>query len=286
MPVLVIGATGTIGSAVVRLLLEKKQDVVALVRNQDKAAEQLGHNVKYVVGDVSHLAEVERAVQGVSKVFLLTVSSPVQAIIEEQVAKAAKKAGVSLLVKISVYGSSLDAATNDLMLWHAQSEKKIVETGIPFVFLRPNLFMQNLLRDAQTIKQGLIYRPRGDYSISHVDTNDIAEMAVTILTGRPGDYIGRTFWVNGPESLSYAQVAEVFSRVLDKPIALAELDDADYYEATKKHVPEPVAMMLVKLFQTYRTGIASYVHGDQKIVTKKQPSSLEAFIIANKYHFT
>lgn len=285
MTVLVIGATGTVGSSVVKLLLEQKQQVVALVRNQDKAAEQLGNAIRYVVGDVSHPAEVERAMQGVEKVFLLTISSPVQPIIEEQVAKAAKKAGVSLLLKISVYGSSLDAATNDLMLWHAQSEKRIVETGVPFVFLRPNLFMQNLLRDASSIKQGLIYRPRGDYRISHVDTHDIAEMAVTVLTGRPEDYLGRTFWVNGPESLTYAEVAEVFSKVLDKPIALAELDDADYYEATKKHVPEPVAMMLVKLFQTYRTGIAAYVHGDQKIVTKKQPRSLEAFITQNKHYF-
>jgi len=175
------------------------------------------------------------------------------------------------------------------MKWHALSEDGIASSGIPYVFLRPNLFLQNFLADGDvnSIKNdSKVYKAAGECKISHVDVRDIADAATVVLTEPVEKHAGMTYYITGPESLNFHEVAARISKVLGKQVDYVNVDDFALYNVFKGlGFPEWLAQMLVKLFQFYRTNGASQVFGDFKILTGKEPRSVEQFFIDHKESF-
>src|SRR5437764_9809232 len=134
-------------------------------------------------GDLDDSDSLLAAMEGVEKVFLLCPVSQKQTELEANVVEAAKKAGVGHLVKFSVLHASPQSASQ-LLRWHGQTEQHIRASGIPFTFLRPNIFMQEILRQAAAIKsQGAFYQPFGpDVRLSFVDVRDNAAVAAKVLS--------------------------------------------------------------------------------------------------------
>lgn len=286
MSILVIGATGTVGKEVVKRLLEEKLNVTVFVRDEAKAKAVWGNTVHYAVGELEKEDTLKAALKNAEKVFLLTVSSPKQAAQEGHIAKLSKEAGIKHLVKLSVITPDVNAPPQSFLRTHADAENAIIATGVPYTFLRPNGFHSNLFFDIASIKQGAIYRPKGDYRVSYVDTRDIADQAAVILADKTGVHLGRAYFQTGPESLSNTDLAAQLSKGLGREIKLVEISDADYYHACQKHgIPEFYAASLVKLFQAYRTGVAATVQGDQQILTGKEARSLATWLADNKQAF-
>jgi len=287
---LVTGATGTVGRLVVERLVDKGRHVRVLTRDLAKGKAQWDNpHVEFVQGDLDNEEWLHsNAFDDVERVFLLTLSTPKQPAQERRVAEVAKAKGVKQLVKLSVHGASQAEPSNSLIKWHALAEDQIAATGIDYVFLRPNLFLQNFLRDdAAGIKSsGRFYRSAADCKISHVDVRDIADAAVAVLTDPIEKHAGATYYVTGPESLNYHEVAERISRALDKKVEYVPIDDFTLFTTLKGFgLPDSVAHMLVKLFQFYRTNGASIVSGDFKILTGKEPRSVEQFFRDHKETF-
>jgi uncharacterized protein YbjT (DUF2867 family) len=226
MKVLVLGGTGTVGSQVVAELVSRKAEVHVLTRNAEKAA-ALPSGARAVTGDLLEPATIRSAFQGMDGVFLLNPVSTTESHEGLMAVCGARLAGVKRLVYMSVQG-----ADDGPYLPHFGS-KVGVEAGVKassfeWTILRPNNFYQNdsWFRDA--ILQYSVYpQPLGDAGVSRVDVRDIAEAAAIALT--TGAHAGQTYNLVGPKPLTGKGTAEIWSRVLGRPVAYAG-NDLDAWE--------------------------------------------------------
>jgi uncharacterized protein YbjT (DUF2867 family) len=144
-------------------------------------AAQFPH-IEFVQGDFDDTDSIRLACSGVEQAFLLSNSS--ERAEQQQIAfvEAARKGGISHLVKLS----QLHAEANSpgrFLRYHAVVEAAIQATDLTFTFLRPNLYMQGLLNFAQSIKEkSAFFAAAGEARISAVDVRDLAEVAVAALT--------------------------------------------------------------------------------------------------------
>src|SRR5205809_4631957 len=130
--VLVTGATGNVGSRVVRELGRRGVSVRAFVRDQSKGARMLGAGVELVVGDFSDTASVARAVRGADAVFLASPNAPRQVEHEVTVIDAAANAGVGQIVKLSTVGAEIGSP---LAFWdgHGRIERHLEQSRVSAV---------------------------------------------------------------------------------------------------------------------------------------------------------
>jgi uncharacterized protein YbjT (DUF2867 family) len=226
MKYLVLGATGTVGSNVVRELLARGQQVRVLTRDPAKTR-ALGPSVETVKGDLLDPATLRTLYDGVDGAFLLHPVSQTEAGEGLMAVSAAMGSGLERLVYMSVQHA--DRAPH---LPHFGSklgvEAAVRASGIAWTILRPSNFFQNdlWLRDAIT-QFGVYPQPLGSVGVSRVDVRDIAEMAAIALT-RTG-HEGMTYDVVGPRPLTGAQVAEIWSGALGRKVAYAG-DDLEAWE--------------------------------------------------------
>lgn len=214
--ILVTGSTGTVGSEVVKQLVEKGVRPRALVRNEEKSRLVSSMGADAAIGDLQDPGSLDKAMEGIDHLFLLSPSGPEQPSKESNAVDAAKRAGVEHIVKLSVIGASPTSDIN-LVRWHWQSEKYIEESGIGFTHIRPTLFMQNIIWMAQTIiSENRIYVAAGDGKASFIDARDIAATAVAALT--EAGHMNRVYEITGPEALSHYDVATKLSAALGRRI--------------------------------------------------------------------
>ena len=220
--ILVTGATGTIGKDVVKGLRAKGEQVRAMIHNPEKAPPASREpGVEYVTGDLEMPETVIAALQGVEKAFLLSPEDPRMPELHGKFAATAKDAGVRHLVRLSILPASPDAPL-PIAKWHGEADRLVMESGVPYTILRPAYFMQNNLRAARTIaSEGAIYGAMGDGKVGHIDTRDIAEVAVTVLTSEGHE--GQSYPLTGPESLSMAEVAARLSTALGRTVKYVNL---------------------------------------------------------------
>jgi (4-alkanoyl-5-oxo-2,5-dihydrofuran-3-yl)methyl phosphate reductase len=210
--ILVTGATGTVGSEVVRQLIAVGERPRALVRDPTTARQRLGDQVELVEGDLDRPETIAAALAGVDGVFLLTTQSSRQPEWERAVIQAAARAGVGQLVKLSVFRAD-EQSSLQVARQHGQAERVLAQSGLAATILRPVFFMQNLVG---MVHDGAIATAAGDGQVAMVDARDIAAVAVATLTG--GGHAGKTYTLTGPEALSFDQVASILSRQTGRPL--------------------------------------------------------------------
>ena len=219
--ILVTGATGHVGSELVRLLAEQGVPARALIHSPDKAAliEQLG--IEVAVGDFEQPDTLEAAMIGCDHLFLVSPPSPRQPEQEQNVIDAAKRAGVSHVVKQMVLGADPDAPIA-FGRWHGQIEQHLAKSGLGHTLVQPHSFMQNFLLSAQPVAdQGVLYGMTGAGRTSYIDTRDVAAVAAQVLTS-PG-HEGQRYTLTGPEALSAAEVAERLSAAIGRQVRSVDL---------------------------------------------------------------
>jgi uncharacterized protein YbjT (DUF2867 family) len=248
MKVLVIGATGNVGSAVVAELQKRGAEVRALVRKQN-AESQLPAGVEGAVGDLLDPVSVEKALRGVNKLYLLNAVVPdelTQGLIAYDLAKKLK---LQHIVYHSVF-----RVQHFKDVTHFASKLAIENTmrefDLPFTIIRPNYFFQNdaTLKDPLTMA-GIYPMPLGPVGISAVDIRDIAEAAAITLTSE-GHY-GKTYNLNGPEILSGPKTASIWSGLLGKEIRYPGNDMDAFEEQMRKRAPSWSAFDIRMMFQGY-----------------------------------
>jgi uncharacterized protein YbjT (DUF2867 family) len=226
MKFLVLGATGTVGSQVVRELVAKNQQVRALTRDPKKA-QALGPNVEVVQGDITDPRTLATIYEGIDGAFILNPMSLSEASEGLFAVSAAKLAKVKRLVYMSV--QDVDKAP-----WLPHFGTKIgVEAGVrasgtAWTILRPNSFIQNDAR-AKTamLEHGIYLQPLGSKGVSRVDVRDIAEAAAIALT--QDGHAGKTYNIVGPRAMTGTETAAVWAQTLGRPVRYAG-DDLDAWE--------------------------------------------------------
>jgi len=140
---LVTGATGTVGSFLVRELSKRGEPTRAAVHTEAKAGRIAEANIEIFEMDFADKASVDAALKGIEKVYLLTPFSPGQVEMAGFFIDRAVEAGVRYIVRQSAAGAETEAIT--LLRGHRMAEARVEESGIPYTHLRPNSFMQNFV---------------------------------------------------------------------------------------------------------------------------------------------
>jgi uncharacterized protein YbjT (DUF2867 family) len=279
--ILVTGATGTVGSEVVKQLSSDASSYnikagVHSIENANKV--QQYDRVKAVKIDYDKLEGLESAFRDVDKIFLLTHPSPKTVEHESNLVTEAKKSGIKHIVKQSIMGADLGADVEAMRL-HRQTEKLIEESGIPYTFLRPNEFMQGFINfQGATIKSNnAFYVPAEDAKVSFVDVRDIAAVAVKALVDGDKHY-NRTYMITGPEALSYHQAADILSNTTGKKIDYVNVSDEEARRGMKEAgLDDWLINTISDLYTVFRKGNASQVSSAVEEVTGRKATAFVEF---------
>jgi uncharacterized protein YbjT (DUF2867 family) len=263
MKVLAIGGAGNVGSEVVKELLKRKVQVDVLVRKEDA---RIPEGARAVTGDLLDPVSVETALRGADKLYLLNAVTPdelTQGLIAYDLAKKAK---LKQIVYHSVFRvdrfKDVPHFASKLAL-----ENAMREFDLPFTIIRPNYFTQNDLglKDP-LLKAGIYPMPLGAVGVSAVDVRDIAEAAAIALTTE--GHIGKTYNLNGPDLISGAAAASIWSKALGREIQYAGHDMDAFEKQMRERGPAWSAFDLRMMFQGYIERGFGAEEGDIETLTK------------------
>src|ERR1700735_4374819 len=261
MKILVTGGTGRVGSEVVKELHKRKAAIRLLVRTSDAPTPAGGEGV---IGDLLDPVSVEKAMDGVDKLYLLNAVLPdelTQGLIAYDLAKKLK---LSHVVYHSVFRveqfKDVPHFASKLAI-----ESALREFDVPFTLIRPNYFIQNdaTLKDALT-KTVIYPMPLGQVGISAVDVRDMAEGTRVALSS--DRHHGKTYNLNGPTALSGPKVAAIWSSLLGKEVRYTGEDMDAFEEQMRTRAPSWSAFDTRMMFQGYLERGLAAEKGDLKIL--------------------
>jgi uncharacterized protein YbjT (DUF2867 family) len=274
--VLVCGATGTTGSAVLSQLRAAGVGVRAMTRSQESADRLRGSGLEAVVADLGESATLPAALDGVDAVYLAYPASPDLPEHEGSLARAAVDAGVGHLVKLSVIDAAPDSSVTFQRL-HFDAEQRIRESGVSWTMVRSNGFMQNTLAWAPQLSGGTVYGPVMDARWSIIDARDMAGVATAVLRD-PGSHGGQIYSVTGPEASSPREQIAILSELLGREIAAQEVS-IDQAKAAMQAagIPARLAEWLGELLALYAEGRAQQVSPHVESITGHRPKDYRQF---------
>jgi len=273
--ILVLNAGGNIGRELVRELKKVSAEFTAAYRSAEQVAAARNVGINAVVADYARPDSLRTALTGAKKAFFVTPPALNLEELEGNVLDAARAAGVQHLVKLSVWGA--DKGEFVFARPHQAVEKRIVASGIPYTFLRPTGFMQNMLANAAIIKsQGAFYLPAGDARVAEIDVRDIARVAaVTLLED---GHAGKAYELSGPEAMTHTERASIWSEVLGKPVAYGLQPEADWKQTMLGYgLPEWQVDGILDLLRYYQSGKSARVSPAVEEVTGQKPITYRQF---------
>lgn len=280
--ILVTGATGNVGLAVVKHLTERKQQVIAAVIDLDKEPKKLPPNIEYRMFDFLNPELYKNSLEDVDRVFLMRPPQLGNPKDLEPFVRELKDRNIKLVVFLSLLGVEKNPFPP-----HGKIEKQIVDIGLPYSFLRPSFFMQNLtgLHLEDIVKHNEIIVPVGRSRTSFIDADDIGKAAAVCLAD-PEKHKNTKHTLTGPEALNYYQVAEIFSRVLERKVSFNNPSFFRYRGYMKdRGFEKDYINVTTLLYLMTRVGTANLVNDDFYKLTGEKPTTFEEFVIKHKSKF-
>jgi uncharacterized protein YbjT (DUF2867 family) len=271
--ILITGASGNVGKEVLKQIAQTGAEVRAAFQSVSKAVET-PTGVEIVSLDYNQAETLQTALKGVDRVFLVGPPNAQLTALERKAMEVITHSDVRRVVKLSAMGGREAIFPRQ----HAESEDYIQSTGVPYTFLRPNGFMQNMVNyNAPTITtQSAFYGSEGDGRVSHIDIRDVAAVAVKALT--ENGHVGKAYTLTGPEALTNEEIAHILSDELGREIRFINLSPAQLKEALlSAGVPEWNADALLDLQRLYREGKAATVTGNVEQILGRKPISFARF---------
>jgi uncharacterized protein YbjT (DUF2867 family) len=246
-PVLVTGATGRVGRAVVGLLTEAGVPVRALTRRSAAAAE-LPAGVEVVTGDLTAPESLDAALRGAGTVFLVWTAPPATApAVIERLATYARR--VVFLSSPHQTPHPFFRQPNPMAVLHADIERLIAAAGLESTIIRPGMFASNTLLwwGAAIRADGVVRWPYGAAETAPVDDRDVAAVAARTL--QEDGHAGGDYVLTGPESLSQAEQVSIIGDVTGRQVTFAELSPDEFRAETEGSWPRPVVDMLLAAWE-------------------------------------
>ncbi|WP_432889582.1 NAD(P)H-binding protein [Kribbella sp. CA-245084] len=273
MTILVTGATGNAGGAVVQSLAEQGIPARALIRS----ATTLPSGVEPVLGDLNKPDTFADALTGVSAIFLLSGYDR----LEELLANAVD-AGVGKVVVLS--SSSLDGElTNAVAAYHHATEEAVRATTLEWTFLRPNSFMSNTLRWLDQLHAGDEVRVQfPDVAVSTIHPRDIADVAVQALQGSSD---GKVLRLTGPVALTPVEQVAILGEAIGRPLTAYPMTRSETHDALHASMPAPYAEAIESFFAD-RTIDETSVNNTVTSLTGQPARTLQTWVQQNAALFT
>lgn len=274
--ILVTGATGTLGKALINTLRIKGASFVGAVTSEKRGRDVLGADIPLVVLNYENEATFAEATRGVDKVFLLgpPLRTDLDTLLLPFLAHL-KAAGIRRVVYISALG--LDEVKE--LPFHTRITEALKKQDFDYTILLPSFFAQNFKNYEweNIIQRGITFVPAGNGKAGFVDADDIALVAATVLT--EDGHIGQTYTLTGPELLSYMEVAEQLSEVLNRPIRYPNPSPEVYTQALKEAgAPEFIASYMIPVYSLISKNKVSLLSNDVERLTGKKPTPLKVVL--------
>ncbi|MES2899423.1 MAG: NAD(P)H-binding protein [Pseudomonadota bacterium] len=259
--ILVVGANGTVGSEIVKLLRSAGEDVVSAT---SKAPSGRGQ----VRLELASGAGIEQAFAGVDRAFLMAPPGYLNQheILAPLIEQAAQNR-VRRVVLLSAFGADADESTP-----LRKAELHLERSGVPYNVLRPNWFMQNFNSYwiEGIVKAGLIQLPVADARTSFIDARDIAASAAALLLGET--HPNQSFDLTGPESLTHADVAAILTEATGKQIRFEDITPAQMLpQLLAAGLPEAYSQFLVMILGLLKEGGAARITDAVQVITGRAP---------------
>lgn len=276
MEILILGATGNTGSAIVKQLKDKHADFGIMTTRQSNL-EELGLEADQVhIGNYDDVASLVTAMEGVSRVYLVMPMHPNMVDWVKNVISAAKQANVQHIVKQSGLSASA-SAKSQIIRDHAASDALIKESGLQYTLIQPNSFFQNFYGSLPTINaDGCFYLPLGEAPLSLVDIHDVAGIAVAALTEE--GHAGKTHLITGAEALTSSEQAKLLSVASGKTINYVNVPQEAVASAMKEAgMGEWLADKLAEMLAWFAEGDYSQVTDTIQTVLGREPRTFADF---------
>ncbi|MFJ1869662.1 NmrA family NAD(P)-binding protein [Streptomyces sp. NPDC088097] len=285
--IVVMGATGATGNALLHSLLALGTPVRALTRTPHRpipgitGAHQPPVEVQYA--DATDPHSLRTAFKGAGQLFLAMANSPAQVELETRVIDMAALAGIGHIVKVSAPAAEPDSPVA-ISRGHHAIEEHLRASGLTHTILRPYAFTQNLLRLAPTVAQGVILGTTGDAPCNHIDCRDIGDVAAAALT-RP-DIAGGAYTLTGPEAVSYPALASRLTTLTGNQIRYVHLtpDELRDHLIHNAHMPTWLADHVTEIQQLAITRPEAPTTTVSDILGRP-PRTLDAFLYEHHAHF-
>ncbi len=258
---LVIGAGGTVGTELTRLLKAKGETVIRATSQKNKLSD-------HVYVDLVGKEGVKEALQNIDKLFLLSPPGHVnQNELLNPVIDQAKMAGVKKIVLMTAMGAN---AVEEAPF--RQVELHLIKSGIEYNIIRPNWFMQNFnsywLHGIKT--QGLIQLPVADAKGSFIDARDIAACAAVLLTSN--QFKNQEFDLTGGEALNHLEVAQILTKATAKNIGYQNISPGQMYEALiAAQLPKPYVEFMLMILEFFKLGYSERITDSVEKITGRKP---------------
>ena len=283
LKVLITGATGNVGIEVLSALkkLDHQLEIYAGVRDSEFVNEKLlNFKVKTIPFDFTNSETFNKAFQNIDILFLLR--PPQISEVKKYFApliEIAKKSSIKHIVFLSVQG-----VENSKIIPHHKIEKLIVDSKIPYTFLRPAYFMQNFTTTLRNdlVNNSRIYLPAGQAKFTVIDTEDIGSVTAKVII-EPQNHINKSYELTNNETLTFTEMAAKISNGIGKTIKFVSPNLLQFYLTKRKEkMPKMLILVMIMLHYFPRFQTTPKTTEWVKIITEQEPKSFDDFVLTNK----
>lgn len=284
--ILITGATGHFGTAVIDFLLKKGVSPAAisgLVRNPDKAGGLKEKGIHIKTGDYNDYVSLVNAFKNVDQLLLVS-GNDIANRAEQQASavKAAKEAGVKHILYTS-FERKNETESSPIVLVaqsHLATEKNIIASGIPYTILRNNLYMDYVPKFiGEKVLETGVYWPTGNGKLASVTREDMAEAAANVLTG--SGHQNKDYHISSPESFSLQDVATLLSTITGKTVPFINPSAAEYKETLKRaNVPAEYIEVFAGFAEATKQGELDATSTDLETLLGRKPVTIKEYLQA------
>ncbi|UOF02177.1 NmrA family NAD(P)-binding protein [Bdellovibrio reynosensis] len=281
LKIMVTGAGGTMGQEVVSALHRAGAQFTAVSRS----LERLPSHVKGLQLDYDNPLLLQEALRGVDILFLSQPYESNMLAQAENIVKAARKAGVEFIVRLSGLGAD-ERSSYLYQRIQGEVDALVESSGIPFTILKPNIFMQCFVKSfGDAIRQGVLFLPQGEGRTSYLDARDAADVAANILQN-PWHHSHKTFTLTGERPISNAEAISLISHQVRRRLAYVPVTEEVAVKEMLKTLADPwVVDVAMSVHKAAKEGAIESVSETLVSSFGKAPRKFEDFCVEMKEHW-
>ncbi|HTM98583.1 MAG TPA: SDR family oxidoreductase [Pedobacter sp.] len=276
--ILVTGATGHLGKTTVEHLLKNipANKIVAFARAENKAQQLKERGIEIRLGNFEDTASLDKAMQGIEKVLLISTIDHQRYQQHKNVVDAAKKAGVKHIAYTGVTLKNVNtSAVKFLMDSHFETEDYIKESGLNYTFLRNSLYAEVIpMYVGENVFEKGIYLPTANGKVAYALRREMGEAAANVLL--QNGHGNKTYQITGSELYSYQDVANELSSLSGKRINYTDADAATFPDKLKEHGISELRILIASGFSAdIKSGQYEIVSKDLEELLGRKPATLK-----------
>jgi NAD(P)H dehydrogenase (quinone) len=278
MRILVTGATGQLGNAVIQILLTKisANQISVITRKEEKRAELESDGFRAFLGNYDDVNAIEKAMEGVDTVLLISSGDAGDRMQEHKnVVDAAQKKGVKNIAYTSRSLRDRHTLVNKLMLDHFETEDYIKLSGLNYIFFRNVLYMDALplfLGGKMALERG-IFQPAGAGKVAFALRREMGEAMANVLLNE--GFVNQVYHFTGEKAYSFDDIAATLTELSSKKVTYTDVDSSFFEKMMQqRNVPQPMIKKMVDFVTDIKQNQEKDVYDDLKTKLGRPPTNL------------